>query len=1452
MNVQVFRLSGGVSYCNFNITRPWLFVFMSAHSFDARSASSSVRIRLAVLVIAVLHLAALKETVFAQHHEVRASSGGEVMAMNAAEAPVLLYWSDAGTWSGVKPVAGQDITIPHNWELVLDEDTPALGGITLEGTLRFANANLTLSAAWIMVHGTLRIGSEASPFAHQATINITGADTSVSVMGMGNRGIMVMGGALELHGTPPAIPWTKLNEHAPPGTTTFTLAQNTGWTAGSRIVIGPTDYYTNYVNTGNAVWLTQAFTLAQVSGNQVTTQEASTGYRWGRLQYATTTGMSLTPGTPPEKPIADNDTMITPLVLDERAPVGNLTRNIVIQAPDDALWQQLGFGVHIMIMGSGAQAHVDGVEIRRGGQRRRLARYPFHWHMLSYSGTQTLADATGQYFRNSVVHESANRGLVIHGTNGVTVQNNVFYNITGHGIFFEDGVERRNTIDGNLVLRVRAPATGQQLKMHETGEQGPSGMWISNPDNIIINNHVADARGHGFWLAYPLQPFGQSSQVLHSDGQLMRPNRLLFGRFDNNTSHSNGFDGVHLDDPEIDEEGNTFPHQYQSTTNGRPVTGPGTMRRFSISRFNLFKNMRRGFWDRATWTDIYGGVSADNNGRYFAGSGADGLIQRNLVIGTSLNSGTNGFTRTPRIESFTGPMDLATPTAFATYHSTFDIRNNILINFPAIANTRSGVFASEDYYIRAVDKGHLRNTGNLLIASHYGIKLPPIFSYYTLAGALWDPHNAWGGTGINNYFVYDTPFFTYGQTPHIVQPAGGVGGVLVNGPFYGFNDFVVNNANDSQADLMALRVTRYNQAMDSVGGMNLTQAGDASWILAHMRHFAAHPSGIYKLEFPTIDNVQDVHFAVENMLTASDSLILAVEYSGSMRVSQVYASSHWLWRNQSVAEWPSNFWGKTIFTPAGSREAVFASSAQGAFWHDVENNLVWMKMRGGLSMAWEGNGGGTPDQFAETSDEKLYREFGIRIYGTPKTPGTISGQAGYHLLANPYTNDRPADWLAPIWTQGAEGSDAPDASPNIFRYNDGETLQQKTWQPVTNLNGNTVSGEGLAVYVFQDDDYTESPVPGQFPKTLYSLGTLPAYPFSVPVVYRNTGNPDSDGWNLVGNPDTRTVSWAVDFTRTNVDNVAYRWNNTTSSWQATDGQTLNPSAGGIPAFEGFFVKANASNPVLHYQAAPAKQERDVSTPSIVEIHLRAGTFHASAQVEMYPLEARLPSDALSLSPLSTAGGSLTLLDWKEVVEQPDIRYYLRKSLHRPQESRQFEALALFSDADEHTVTIIKKNFTGTDKLLFIQNSELEVSDSLTFVLDTRGLHKKRQKAEPTFEISSASAVFTQLGVFTIVPGASAVNNTADSPLPAAFALHPAHPNPFNPATQLRFSLPETAYVSLEVFDISGRKVASLLRERRGAGNHAVSFNAAGLSSGVYIVLLHANSKTVHQKITVLK
>ena len=110
--------------------------------------------------------------------------------------------------------AGDKVTIATGKEVVLDVSPPALGSLTIDGKLSFANnRDLELTTEWIMLHGELEIGTEARPHTRKATITFTNNvkdEEIVEWVGMPrDRGIMLMGGTLNLHGDRTHT-WTKL------------------------------------------------------------------------------------------------------------------------------------------------------------------------------------------------------------------------------------------------------------------------------------------------------------------------------------------------------------------------------------------------------------------------------------------------------------------------------------------------------------------------------------------------------------------------------------------------------------------------------------------------------------------------------------------------------------------------------------------------------------------------------------------------------------------------------------------------------------------------------------------------------------------------------------------------------------------------------------------------------------------------------------------------------------------------------------------------------------------------------------------------------------------------------------------------------------------------------------------------------------------------------------------
>jgi hypothetical protein len=88
--------------------------------------------------------------------------------------------------------------------------------------------------------------------------------------------------------------------------------------------------------------------------------------------------------------------------------------------------------------------------------------------------------------------------------------------------------------------------------------------------------------------------------------------------------------------------------------------------------------------------------------------------------------------------------------------------------------------------------------------------------------------------------------------------------------------------------------------------------------------------------------------------------------------------------------------------------------------------------------------------------------------------------------------------------------------------------------------------------------------------------------------------------------------------------------------------------------------------------------------------------------------------------------------------------------------------------------------------------------------------------------------------------------------PKTFALQQNYPNPFNPATNITFSLDEVSEITLNVYNLRGELVANLASGTYGTGAHTVRFDASGLASGVYVYKLTAGSRSLQQKMLLLK
>jgi hypothetical protein len=97
-----------------------------------------------------------------------------------------------------------------------------------------------------------------------------------------------------------------------------------------------------------------------------------------------------------------------------------------------------------------------------------------------------------------------------------------------------------------------------------------------------------------------------------------------------------------------------------------------------------------------------------------------------------------------------------------------------------------------------------------------------------------------------------------------------------------------------------------------------------------------------------------------------------------------------------------------------------------------------------------------------------------------------------------------------------------------------------------------------------------------------------------------------------------------------------------------------------------------------------------------------------------------------------------------------------------------------------------------------------------------------------------------------------VPEEGEDPIARKFELQQNYPNPFNPTTNIQYSLPESQKVTLKVYNMLGREVATLVNQKQSAGTHTVTFDAKDLSSGVYFYRIKTENKQKVRKVLLVK
>ena len=486
---------------------------------------------------------------------------------------------------------------------------------------------------------------------------------------------------------------------------------------------------------------------------------------------------------------------------------------------------------------------------------------------------------------------------------------------------------------------------------------------------------------------------------------------------------------------------------------------------------------------------------------------------------------------------------------------------------------------------------------------------------------------------------------------------------------------------------------------------------------------------------------------------------------------------------------------------------------------------------------------------------------------------TITGSNGWRLLSSPINTDFN-DLFDKTVTQGftgayySTGSNPGDTlQPNVLFYD--ETYpgtDNQRWRAPSNSSNTITEGVGLFTYIFGDIDadpnYNDV---FPLPLTLDVQGQENEGPVDLGVTF--TASADS-GWNLVGNPYAATIDWddPSSWTKTNIDQTIYIWDYDSNQFLTWNGSTGDLGSGLIAPFQGFWVKANSSptSLVVNESAKTTGGTYVGKTNSsgkhshpMFSVKLVDEDNHEVSAHFMFSENAKIgkdPLDGYRLNPFSGINNYIELSSVSSSGDKYSINNLPRNfgiPIEIPLQVEAFEEgysvsknmylkLQNMDNIPEGwTITLIDKK----------ENSEVSLRDQPSYIFSHQGVKGKAatNKSKGSLpKIQSKTKPENTRFILRIDPGSDA------SELPSDFTLEQNYPNPFNPTTRIQFDLPLQSYTELSIFDILGRKVATLVDSELQAGTHTFTWDASRVSSGVYLYRLVTKNGVFTKKMTLIK
>lgn len=500
----------------------------------------------------------------------------------------------------------------------------------------------------------------------------------------------------------------------------------------------------------------------------------------------------------------------------------------------------------------------------------------------------------------------------------------------------------------------------------------------------------------------------------------------------------------------------------------------------------------------------------------------------------------------------------------------------------------------------------------------------------------------------------------------------------------------------------------------------------------------------------------------------------------------------------------------------------------------------------------------------------------------------VEGTEGWRFLSSPVSTKQNGDKISyedllsgygKIWTQGTEYGQIESGNPNIFAYKFDDDAQKYDYMAVPSLKETLQAGQGFIAYIFEADEVELNEetqkyeqVSGEFPKYLTVFGESQEQSEIFAPLHAQ-----ADTWSLVGNPYNEPISWAtLSETSKGLTKAVYIYDHQAdgTGYHVYNTQVGSPFGGIIAPFQAFLV--------INTQV---DEERELKFTDAAKTTDEATFFKEAEESSFIKLQAALDDKQdeiyISFNPAGKLGA-----DEYDALKLAPLRFEDYLTFSSVSDDRLLQINNLPSSLSENidlplalnsfTADKSENKYIADDAEITIQLAEIKnIPEKWDLYLHNYKTGEKinlREEEEITVQLSQKNkkikpvdfnTVLTPLNVspefafdvgdlsLEIVVEKNPVSTEIED-TPAVFALEQNYPNPFNPSTTIKYSVPQKSDVKLTVYNVLGMKVAELVNETKSAGNYAVQWDAAQVSSGVYFYTINASGKTLTKRMMLVK